>query len=449
MSPQMIQSISIMALSADELIERIYEEVERNPALEVIKEASLQTASVAIKKSSGSTSSDSDAYQSFLESVPSRMDSLKEHLLSQLHIQTLSVDEIEIGEKIINNLDIHGFHIVPLTDLFDVDSFRAVEKILTLIQHFDPLGTACADIQESLLIQAHSIIQAPRLALEVLALPSSVFFDVFSKPRPSLMLKKLQEIENSAFLEINQSDIEDILDFIRSLDPYPARQFSIVESSYIIPDVRVRRSTVDEKELGEDFVVELLNGVLPEIAISPDFEKLSHSPKKDLEKEDRKFVSDAVKDAQWFMRSIHQRNATLGKAVHSILRYQRLFFDKGPRFLSPLRMKDVADEIGVHEATISRIANSKYLQCEWGLFEIKHFFTSAVASTSASSPKKTAQDHSKESVKEELRILIEKEGSLSDQKLSDLLAQKGIKIARRTVAKYREELNIASSFDRK
>ena len=112
-------------------------------------------------------------------------------------------------------------------------------------------------------------------------------------------------------------------------------------------------------------------------------------------------------------------------------------------------MKDVADEIGVHEATVSRIASSKYLQCEWGTFEIKYFFTTAVASTPGLAGNLTVQDHSKESVKEELRLLIEKEGSLSDQKLSDLLAQKGIKIARRTVAKYRTELNITSSFDRK
>jgi RNA polymerase sigma-54 factor len=457
MSPQMIQSISLMSLSADELIDRIYEEAERNPALEIVKEASLQNASVSVKKSS-SSASDSDAYQAFLESMPSRSLSLKEHLLSQLHLLPLSLSETDIGEKIINNLDEYGYHSVPLNELFPPFPSALVQKVLVRIQHFDPVGIACSGIQESLLLQVHALADSPLLAVRILSLPADVFEDVFSKPRPSLMLRKLQEKNIADFESVSQEDLEDALEYIKSLDPYPARQFSTAPSQFIIPDVRIRRASADEKEeTGEDFIIELLNGVLPEIALSPEFEKMAQASKNTLgksstskeDKDARKFAGDAVKDAQWFLRSIHQRNITLIKTVHAILRAQKLFFEKGSRFLSPLRMKDVADEIGVHEATVSRIASSKYIQCEWGTFEIKYFFTTAVASTTALNGNKTPQDHSKESVKEELRLLIEKEGSLSDQKLSDLLAQKGIKIARRTVAKYRTELNITSSFDRK
>mgnify|MGYP003767008659 CR=1 FL=1 len=457
MSPQLIQSISIMSLSADELIERIYEEAERNPALEIVKDASLQNVSVNVKKTS-SSASDSDAYQAFLESMPSRSLSLKEHLVSQFNLLVLSEQEKEIGEKIIYNLDDSGFHIIPLEQLFSSVPEKTVIKVLTRIQHLEPSGIACSGIQESLLIQAHTRPDSPLLAVQILSLPPEFFSELFSRPRPSLILKKLHEVKDADFASVSQEELEQTLDFLKTLDPYPARQFTSYSSQYIIPDVRIRRSEPDEKEeTGQDFVIELLNGVLPEIAVSAEFEKLAQSSSPAAAastalkagKEARRFANEAVKDAQWFIRSIHQRNITLIKTVHSILRVQKTFFEKGSRFLCPLRMKDVADEIGVHEATISRIASSKYLQCEWGIFEIKYFFTTAVASTSSSIGNKAVQDHSKESVKEELRLLIEQEGSLSDQKLADLLAQKGIKIARRTVAKYRGELNITSSFDRK
>lgn len=457
MSPQMIQSISLMSLSAHELIDRIYEEVERNPALEIVKEASLQKPVNVKKNSSTSSASDSDAYQAFLESIPSRSVSLKDYLLSQLHVQNLSQHEIDIGEKIINNLDEYGYHCVPLKELFPSIPEDAFQKVLVRIQHFDPAGIACSGLQESLLLQALSKTDSPLLAVQILSLSPDTFEDIFSKPRPSLMLKKLQETKLPEFTSTSQEDLEEALTFIKSLDPFPAHQFSSSSSSnYIIPDIRIRKATDEEKEeTGQEFVIELLNSVFPEVAVSSEFEKMAQA-KKDknstsftADKEVKKFAAEAVKDAQWFLRSIHQRNVTLLKTVQSILRSQKAFFNKGSRYLSPLRMKDVADEIGVHEATVSRIASSKYLQCEWGIFEIRYFFTTAVASTSASDGSSEIKDHSKESVKEELRLLIEKEGSLSDQKLSDLLAQKGIKIARRTVAKYRTELHITSSFDRK
>ena len=457
MSPQMIQSISLMSLSAHELIDRIYEEVERNPALEIVKEASLQKPVNVKKNSSISSASDSDAYQAFLESIPSRSVSLKDYLLSQLHVQNLSQHEIDIGEKIINNLDEYGYHCVPLKELFPSIPEDAFQKVLVRIQHFDPAGIACSGLQESLLLQALSKTDSPLLAVQILSLSQDTFEDIFSKPRPSLMLKKLQETKLPEFTSTSQEDLEEALTFIKSLDPFPAHQFSSSSSSnYIIPDIRIRKATDEEKEeTGQEFVIELLNSVFPEVAVSSEFEKMAQA-KKDknstsftADKEVKKFATEAVKDAQWFLRSIHQRNVTLLKTVQSILRSQKAFFNKGSRYLSPLRMKDVADEIGVHEATVSRIASSKYLQCEWGIFEIRYFFTTAVASTSASDGSSEIKDHSKESVKEELRLLIEKEGALSDQKRSDLLAQKGIKIARRTVAKYRTELHITSSFDRK
>ena len=175
-------------------------------------------------------------------------------------------------------------------------------------------------------------------------------------------------------------------------------------------------------------------------------------------KEEKKFIKNAVRDAEWFIDVVQQREATLLKTARLLVDIQHTFFEKGPKFLIPLRMKDVAEKMNVHETTVSRIANGKYLQCEWGLFELKYFFSSKVEAKPApvSGLEQPAGVRSKESVKLELKEMIqayetEHPGAkpLSDQKLSDMLAARGIQVARRTVAKYRGELQIESSFDRK
>ena len=164
------------------------------------------------------------------------------------------------------------------------------------------------------------------------------------------------------------------------------------------------------------------------------------------QKEVRSFVRDHVKDAQWFIRSINQRNQTLLRISKSIVEFQRDFFRRGPKYLKPLTLKDIAQAVDVHETTVSRIANSKYIQTEWGIFELKYFFTNSISGAGS-----TGSQFSKEGVKERIREIIEEHSGskrLSDQKIADILAERGIKIARRTVAKYRKELDILSSYDR-
>lgn len=471
MTPQMIQSISLLSLATDELVDRIAEEVEKNPALEIVKEASYKEIQPRSQKKDSSLSK-SDEYHAFLESIPSSKKSLKEHLLSQLAIQKISPEERETASCIINNLSEEGYHLVSFDELFDKKIPNHLEKMLALIQHFEPLGLGTSGVQESLLVQALADPNSTSFVIDLLKLEPEVFSQTFTPLRPHLIQRKLKELGKDVFQNISVRDIEDALDFIKNLDPHPARDFSSRETNYIIPDIKIRRASAEEKEEGKDFIVELLKGALPELEISKSFGKFSsinktetnkgetkntenkntetnkkNENKEKLEsktqKEAERFVRESVQDANWFINALMQRNLTIVKAAKKIAEVQKDFFETGSLSdLKPLRMKDLADEIEVSESTISRIANNKYLVCEWGILPFKFFFSIEITTTKGKS-------QSRESVKDKIRIILEEsEKNLSDQKIADLLAEKGIKIARRTVAKYRSELDIASSFDR-
>lgn len=471
MTPQMIQSISLLSLATDELVDRIAEEVEKNPALEIVKEASYKEIQPRSQKKDSSLSK-SDEYHAFLESIPSSKKSLKEHLLSQLALQKISPEERETASCIINNLSEEGYHLVSFDELFDKKIPNHLEKMLALIQHFEPLGLGTSGVQESLLVQALADPNSTSFVIDLLKLEPEVFSQSFTPLRPHLIQRKLKELGKDVFQNISVRDIEDALDFIKNLDPHPARDFSSRETNYIIPDIKIRRASAEEKEEGKDFIVELLKGALPELEISKSFGKFSsinktetnkgetkntenkntetnkkNENKEKLEsktqKEAERFVRESVQDANWFINALMQRNLTIVKAAKKIAEVQKDFFETGSLSdLKPLRMKDLADEIEVSESTISRIANNKYLVCEWGILPFKFFFSIEITTTKGKS-------QSRESVKDKIRIILEEsEKNLSDQKIADLLAEKGIKIARRTVAKYRSELDIASSFDR-
>jgi RNA polymerase sigma-54 factor len=349
---------------------------------------------------------------------------------------------------------------------FSVD--KKLLEVLNKIQKFDPVGVICKNLQESLELQAKSKLflsennyenedyidldfETKNLILEIL----HSHFELLEKPRANLIQKKL----NEKGIDCTLSQVETSLEFIRSLDPYPAREFSTENPIFIRPDVFIRRLSQEEIRESNDeelkkypFAIDLIKSNLPTIKISKDFLKYQNENSQ---------TKKAVKEAKSFLEAIEQRNSTLIKVCVEIVKHQKDFFEKGAKFLKPLRLKDVAQDIGVHETTVSRISNAKYIQCEWGLFEVKYFFSNAVNVQSkdiisdednSSSKNQNSQEKilSKESIKQELlSILQEEEGkNLSDQKLSDKLAQRGINIARRTVAKYRKELNFDSSYDR-
>ncbi|NLM00628.1 MAG: RNA polymerase factor sigma-54 [Treponema sp.] len=460
LSPQMIQSISLMALSVPELSDKIYEEVEKNPALEIIQDANLYSGQIRITKKNndnryGGNTTESDNHQAFIESAPSREQSLQEALLLQLTLLHIGEEERDLCRRLISNLDNHGYFVEDINVILkDDESTELLNKALEIVQSLEPAGVCCKDLQESLILQTKRLEK--EMIVPILTMPIlKDFFDTLERPRPTLVKNKLiKGYDKSKFLQekididkIETEDVEQAIAFIQNLDPFPARQFaSNSPTKYITPDVRVRKATDEEfSETGKKFVVEFLKGNLPQLELSSSFIKYAGKDK---------IVDDALRDAKWFINSIEQRNITLIKTVSAILEFQKAFFSKGPRFLQPLRMKDVAEKVGVHESTISRISNSKYVQTEWGLFEISYFFTNAVSVSVSNKRTLSEKDKrqtgpSKESVKQEILLILENETEkLSDSKLASILDSRGIKISRRTVAKYRTELNIKSSFDR-
>ncbi len=441
MNPQLFQAIQLMALPVQDLKLRIEEEIEKNPALE--GEENLPTASLdeaADKKSEDydpfENSSDpgyaktspegEDLKRKFLEGAVSRRESLQDHLLWQLHMSRLSKKQVTMGELIISNLDNNGFHVEAPEDLIPQKEQPLLYSMIEYIQGFDPLGICVKDHRESLLLQARRRKDKPEEVETVL----TEFMEFLEKGKYNAIIKQLK---------ITKERWTKIMDFLQSLDPYPGSLYLQSSHDYIIPDLFVR------KREGE-FVIVLNDEEIPVLRVNPFFEEIQKS---DLSGEDReagKFVDKRLRDARWFIGTIQQRNLTLLKTATSILEFQRDFFRKGPKYLKPLILKDVAGEIGVHEATVSRITTNKYIQTEWGIFELKYFFSNPVSGIGAG-----GSTFSKEGVKEVIREIIHEAGKdkkLSDQKISDILAKKGIRIARRTVSKYRKELEIHSSFKR-
>ena len=238
-------------------------------------------------------------------------------------------------------------------------------------------------------------------------------------------------------LNATLDEVEEALEVIRSLTPFPGRMFSTEESRYVVPDLILR------KRDGQ-MVLVFNDEEIPVLGVNRMFSRIAEGQDKSA----RRFANHGVREARWFINSIAQRNDTILRVGQAILEFQRDFFLKGKKHLVPLTLRDIATELDLSEATISRVTNGKYLQTEWGIFELKHFFSNSISGTGSGSSR-----YSKEGVKEIVREILEEETAatgkhLSDQRISDLLAQRGIKIARRTVAKYRKELKISSSYER-
>jgi RNA polymerase sigma-54 factor len=451
MTPQLYQAVRLMALPLQELKVTIEEELEKNPALQVEEDRStVSLDSLPAREGSGEgdwfdhtsdqgysradAEAASDARRQFIEGALSQPESLQDHLLSQLALQPIPEEWIRIGELLIRNLDENGFHQEPLEVLLAEPAERKIlTKVLALIQGFDPVGTCVKDVKESLLVQIrHHPDPHPRAA------------ELVENWLEALEKQRHREIEKG--MRISEARLKEIAVFIRTLDPLPGRNFSRDVTRYVLPDVQV---TLHDGE----FVIVLNDEMIPVLGINPVFEDMAKKKNEAKDTKTRQFVTRTLQDARWFIRTIGQRNQTLLKVCRAVVEFQREFFLKGPKYLKPLTLKDVAGEIGVHEATVSRITSSKYMQTEWGIFSLKHFFSNSVAGTASAGPR-----FSKEGVKEIIREIIAQEaartgatktGGLSDQKIVEILASKGVSLARRTVAKYRGELAIESSYQRR
>ncbi len=490
MGQRQIQSLNLLAMGAEDLREEIYAQAEKNPALEIVDDDfesgvknvhiknSLASDYVRVGNASASGEEKSRAFQEVLESCPDERRTLYEHLMEQLSVADVSGEEYALCKKLIGNLDERGLFILAPDTLLDSsrgETGELLEKCLSVVRNFEPSGICVANARESLLLQARQKGGANEAAFFLL----DGHLEFLDPPQAQKVLKKIQDFvksqkslfggEDFSFAKkFSLSDAQEAIDFIKTLDPFPARNFSSDNANYIVPDIFVEKipasaEDIDFKkheipaEKNFSFKITISDKLIPRVKISPEF----ISAQKDSD-----FAKGAVNAASVFLDGLEFRTTTLANTAMAIVQRQLDFFKHGPGHLSPLRQQDVARAIGVHESTISRMALSKFIQCEWGIFPVKYFFTNAlsVSPESDENAKDISQENSplhnahpspesisKESVKFEIqKILQERAGekSLSDQKIADILLERGIKLARRTVAKYRAQLDIKSSYDR-
>lgn len=442
LSPQMMQSIELIQLPLEDLCERVYKEVEKNPALEIVKDANFFVDSIKIKSKANSKSDTEGDFQMYIENMVVHEKSLKENFLEQLLLLKISEQERSLAERLIQNLNDFGFHNEsPEKLLFEHENKELLSKALEIIRNLEPFACGFYTIKESLIYQAESRKDFPILGIEIL----KNHFEILGKQRSQLIKKHLENHGLVCSLE----DLETALTAIKTLNPNPASQFSLssVSSNYIVPEIIVRKREKDFEEDDVDFEIDFLRGVIPEIIVSPVYVDVMNT-----KNGDSSFAKNAVNEATQFIASLDFRMQAVHKLVKEIVLRQNDFFCKGPGNLIPLRQKDLAEILGINESTVSRIVTSKYLQCEWGIYTLKYFFTNSVQSNDLEENSDLKQ-HSKESIKHIIgELLHQQEKSttkkLSDSKIVELLAEKGIHVARRTVTKYRNELNLKSSFDR-
>jgi RNA polymerase sigma-54 factor len=471
MTPQLRQAIKILQVSRTELESLIENELEENPVLE---DSAVEKGTVELKAAepeeprvdgtlgepeaapeaakteenakdlkeidwseyfetysnefhggsyAESDSGDDDRRPS-LENVLTKTQDLLGHLEWQVRLSTFSPEEERIASLIIGNVDNDGYlgaTVDEIACLAEVEP-AAVEAVLARVQEFDPPGVCARDLRECLLIQLRQLGAGDSLAARIVR-------------------DHLETLESRRFEKLARDlavTVEEILEAskaIASLEPKPGRNFGEGEARYVTPDVFITK-------LAEEYVITLNDDGLPFLGVSNFYKNMLRS---DSSSEAKGYIQEKMRAAQWLIKSIQQRQRTIYLVTQSIVKFQRDFFEKGISGLKPLVLKDVANDIGMHESTVSRATSNKYVHTPQGTFELKFFFTSSLRAGGG-------EDVSSESVKQRIREIIQAEDArhpYSDQYIAAMLAKENVDIARRTVAKYREMMGILPSSKRK
>lgn len=438
MTPELIQAIQILQYNNQELNEYIDKELLENPILEseYHKESdteididSLRDQLIqadenveAYKQWESHSTSDEYSYENFVAFNYT----LTEFLIEQLHFSSLKGQDAEIGRYIIENIDDNGYLSMSLEEIcsvLDVD-LDSCERVLDLIHTFEPSGVGARDLNECLIIQLASLGE---LTDEIEFIISNRLKDLADN-KYALISKEVG---------ISLTEVQEIADLIKTLEPKPGRGFDSDNSiKYIIPDIYV-------EETNGEYVVSANDGSTPSLHISSYYNSLTEEAKSD--KELSNYLNNRFNSAMWLMKSIEQRKKTIYNVASAIVQFQNDFFAKGERFLKPLTLKQIAETVGVHESTVSRAINGKYMQCPRGVFELKYFFTGGILNEDGSGV-------SSNSIKSMIKEFVDAEDDkkpLSDSKISEMLHEKGIDISRRTVAKYRDDIGIMPSSKRR
>ncbi len=405
-APQMRMMMRLLEMPVLDLREEIKKKLEENPALEEANSPEVLLSSLEKSRPKDDTPTDwdedkADRKQQFLENTLTQKESLQDHLLIQLGMQK-NIDKaiIDAAEILVQNLNDDGFLLFSPQEAVPEAEEETLDKAVKLVQMLDPQGTCVSNYKESLAVQASLCDDEPDGTREVIK-------------------EYLEELEKgqyktiAAALKKTEKQVLEIRDFIKTLNPFPGRTFTTQPDQSVIPSLTI---TAKDGELS----VYMNDLVVPELQVSQSFSELDEAP--DADPEAKEFVHDKVQDAHNFINILEMRKDTLEKAAEAIIKCQRDFFLKGPKYLKPLTQREFAKIIKRNESTVSRIANSKYVQTDWGFYPFSYFFPSQG-----------------ESVLEIIKEILEanKDKHLSDQQISDILKERGIDMARRTVSKYK------------
>ena len=471
MTPQLQQAIRLLQLSSLELKAEIQEAFETNPMLETEDETSLETLPPNSKENDEpasdvaevgqnenlpdelptdsqwddyyepsqviSSSQKTDDYSDYLENQSSEdQNSLQEHLLWQLELSTLSDLDRIIASTLIDYLDESGYLQEPLESIYEnlikereIDSDQLeldeVEAVLKFVQRLDPVGSGARNLQECLDIQLQQMIDVTPFVPEARMIVENHLDLVATK----------NHLQIAKHTKLDIEDVEEAIKLIQSLNPRPGDLVSTQKAEYIIPDVYVAKHEGIWR-------VRLNSDSAPKLRINDVYSSLI---KESSSGADADYLRNQLQEARWFIKSLQSRNETLMRVATSIVQHQRAFFEYGEEAMRPLVLREIAEELEMHESTISRVTTNKYLESARGVFEFKYFFSSHVNTNDGGICSATA-------IRAMIKKLIKEESQvkpLSDNKIALLLEQKGITVARRTIAKYRESLGIPPSNERK
>ncbi|SDY24055.1 RNA polymerase factor sigma-54 [Tindallia californiensis] len=440
MTPQLRQAIKILQFTSLELEEYIEQQIENNPIIEIneedkkTKEELIEDKKIDWKeyaedfdnyeycKEAFHHNSDNDFNY---ENIIFRNPTLQEHLIFQFTLTYLEADLHLIGEYIIDSLDENGYLRVSLEEIAETlqQDYSTVESVLHIIQTFEPVGVAARTLTECLVIQCKS-----------LGIKNENVYLMIESYLDEIACNKYPAIAKS--LGITTQEVQNICDFLKTLEPKPGRKYAGNDNRYVVPDVVI-------KKIENEYYIIPNDRNIPRLTIRKDYQQMLS--RGDENEEAVRFLNDKFNNAMWLIKSIEQRMQTIHKVVEQIVHKQRCFFEHGKKHLKPMTLREIADEIGVHESTVSRATNGKYVETPAGTFELKYFFSSGV-------PNNGGESIAAESIKNYIRDILDHEDPkkpYSDDRIASELESKGIKISRRTVAKYREDMKIPSSSKRK
>lgn len=442
MTPELRQAITILQFSVPELEEYVEAQLLENPVLDVKEDENSEA-----EKTSKEEDTARIDWQEYLrlgidgnvqpamrsreeeynyENIVTHSPTLHEHLMMQLHVSVASARDLRIGEHLLGNMDENGYLRDSIPDVASClgVSEQEVGMVLKLIQTFEPSGVGARDLKECLLLQIDNLGLADPLARTIIRYHL-----------PQLGNTALGKLAKQ--LSVSTAELQAAIDFIKTLNPKPGSGFGGEQSiGYILPDVVIEK-------VEHEYVVLVNEASIPRLSINSYYGTLVRGGL--LDTDTKNYIEGKVHNAVWLIKSIEQRRQTLLKVVSCIAEIQRGFLDYGVKQLKPLALRQIAERIGMHESTVSRATNNKYVQTPRGLFPLRFFFSSGVEQSDG-------EGASAESIKQQIKELVQQEDSskpYSDQAITDLIAAQDVRISRRTVAKYREELNIPSSNRRK